>query len=252
MTTKIGYSNRDEMIKELRLRLGDGMVDVELDREHYDAAVNLAISRYRQLSSGATEESNLFIATKAGVNTYTLPDEVIEVQRIYRRGIGTNSAGGTNFDPFDVAFNNMYMLQAGSLGGLALFDAFAIYKEGIERIFGSQYNFRWNRNTKELTILRNVNHEEDVAVGIYNLVPESILLADIYASPWLSSYALAQCKLMLGRAYIKYSSGLPGAGGAITLAGNELLAEGKEEVEKLELAIHNMEEGNSPLGFIIG
>lgn len=240
------------MIKELRLRLGDGMVDVELDREHYDAAVNLAISRYRQLSSGATEESNLFIATKAGVNTYTLPDEVIEVQRIYRRGIGTNSAGGTNFDPFDVAFNNMYMLQAGSLGGLALFDAFAIYKEGIERIFGSQYNFRWNRNTKELTILRNVNHEEDVAVGIYNLVPESILLADIYASPWLSSYALAQCKLMLGRAYIKYSSGLPGAGGAITLAGNELLAEGKEEVEKLELAIHNMEEGNSPLGFIIG
>lgn len=69
MTTKIGYSNRDEMIKELRLRLGDGMVDVELDREHYDAAVNLAISRYRQLSSGATEESNLFIATKAGVNT---------------------------------------------------------------------------------------------------------------------------------------------------------------------------------------
>lgn len=252
MANKIGYASREELIKELRLRLGDGMVDVELDREHYDTAVNLAIGKYRQLSAGATEESTLFITTQAGVTDYTLPDEVMEVRRIYRRGIGTNSAGGTNFDPFDVAFNNMYMLQAGSLGGLALFDAFAIYKEGIERIFGSQYNFLWNRNSKVLTILRNVNHEEDVAVGIYNLTPEMVLLADIYASQWLSAYALAQSKLMLGRAYIKYSSGLPGAGGGITLAGNELLAEGKEEVEKLELAIHNMEEGNSPLGFIIG
>ena len=65
--------------------------------------------------------------------TPTLPDEVIDVKRLYRRGIGTNSGGGTNFDPFDVAFNNMYMLQAGQIGGLAVFDAFAQYKETIGR-----------------------------------------------------------------------------------------------------------------------
>lgn len=250
MTTKIGYASREELIAELRLRLGDGMVDVELDRAHYDTAINLAMGKYRQLSAGATEESTLFISAKEGVTEYTLPAEVIEVRRLYRRGVSA-STGGSEFNPFDSAFSNMYM-YAGQGGGLALFDALAIYKEGAERIFGGQYNFQWNRNTKVLTILRNVTREEDIAVGIHNLTPESTLLTDIYASQWLSAYALAQSKLMMGRAYIKYSSGLPGAGGGITLAGNELLAEGKEEVEKLELAIHNMEEGNSPLGFLIG
>ena len=78
----------------------------------------------------------LFVNTKEGVTEYTLPSEVQEVRRIYRRGIGTNSGGGTNFDPFDVAFNNMYMLQAGQMGGLATFDAFAQYKETIGRILG--------------------------------------------------------------------------------------------------------------------
>ena len=131
---QIGYNNRDEIIREIQLRLADGMVDVELDREHYDIAINKSIQKYRQLSSGSVEEAVIFIQTLDGVTKYTLPDEVIDVKRLYRRGIGTNSGGGTNFDPFDVAFNNMYMLQAGQIGGLAVFDAFAQYKETIGRI----------------------------------------------------------------------------------------------------------------------
>ena len=174
------------------------------------------------------------------------------MRRIYRRGIGTNSGGGTNFDPFDVAFNNMYMLQAGQIGGLAVFDAFAQYKETIGRVFGSEYNFIWNRNTKNLKIMRNIRHEEDIAVGVYNFVPESILLKDVMASPWLAAYALAQSKLMLGEARSKYTSGLPGAGGTITLNGDALKAEGQGEVESLREKLHNFEEGNTPLGFVIG
>ena len=252
MAQTIGFSSREDLIKQMKLRLGDGMVDVELDREHYDAAIDVAIGKYRQLSSGSVEESMIFITTQPGVTEYTLPNEVIEVRRLYRRGIGTNSGGGTNFDPFDVAFNNMYMLQAGQIGGLAVFDAFASYKENIGRIFGSEYNCLWNRNTKVLKILRNVNHDEEVSIGVYNFVPEIILLGDIYASQWLSAYSLATAKLMLGEARSKFTSGLPGAGGSITLNGADLKAEAQAEIESLKQSLHNMEEGNSPLGFIIG
>lgn len=252
MAQTIGYSSREDLIKQMKLRLGDGMVDVELDREHYDAAIDIAVSKYRQLSSGSVEESMIFVTTQPGITEYTLPNEVIEVRRLYRRGIGTNSGGGTNFDPFDVAFNNMYMLQAGQIGGLAVFDAFAQYKETIGRVFGSEYNFLWNRNTKVLKILRNVNHDEEVAVGVYNFIPEIVLLGDIYASPWLSAYALANAKFMLGEARSKFTSGLPGAGGSVTLNGTDLKAEAQSEMESLKQSLHNMEEGNSPLGFIIG
>ena len=249
---KIGYSNREELISEIKLRLADGIVDVELDREHYDIAVNKAMAKYRQLSSGAVEESMIFITTQENVTEYVLPDEVMEVRRLYRRGVGTNSGGGTNFDPFDVAFNNMYMMQAGQMGGLAVFDAFSQYKETLGRIFGSEYNFMWNRNSKVLEILRNVKHEEQVAVGVYNFIPEMILLKDIYAGEWLSAFSLAQSKLMLGEARSKYTSGLPGAGGSITLNGDALKAEAQMEIDKLLEAVQQMEEGSDPLGFVIG
>ena len=248
---KIGYSNREELISEIKLRLADGIVDVELDREHYDIAINKSMQKYRQLSSGAVEESMIFITTQENKTEYVLPDEVMEVRRLYRRGIGTNS-GGVNFDPFDVAFNNMYMMQAGQIGGLAVYDAFSQYKETVGRIFGSEYNFIWNRNSKVLQILRNVRHNEEVAVGVYNFVPEMILLKDIYASEWLSAYSLAQSKFMLGEARSKYTSGLPGAGGSITLNGDALKSEAQAEIEKLNEAVHMMEEGSDPLGFVIG
>ena len=249
---QIGYKSREELIKEVQLRLADGIVDVELDREHYDVAIDKAIALYRQLSAGSVEESIIFFQTKKDVTEYTLPDEVMEVRRLYRRGIGTNSGGGTNFDPFDVAFNNMYMLQAGQIGGLAVFDAFAQYKETIGRVFGSEYNFTFNRNSKELTILRNVAHAEDIAVGVNNFIPESVLIKDVYAADWLSNFALAQSKMMLGEARSKFPGGLPGPGGATTLNGDALKSEALTEMDQLIAGLHNMEEGNSPLGFVMG
>jgi hypothetical protein len=249
---QIGYNNREELIKETQLRLADGVVDVELDREHYDVAIDQALKKYRQLSAGAVEESVIFIQTQPNTTEYTLPNEVMEVRRLYRRGVGTNSGSGSNFDPFDVAFNNMYLLNAGQIGGLATFDAFSQYKETIGRIFGSEYNFLWNRNTKVLKILRNVAVDEEVAVGVYNFIPEHMLLNDVYAGKWLADYTLASSKQMLGEARSKYASGLPGAGGAIQLNGETLKGEAQAEIESLIQSVHNMEEGNLPLGFIIG
>jgi hypothetical protein len=249
---QIGYGNRQDLIRDLQLRLADGIVDVELDREHYDSAIDQGLNKYRQLSSGSVEESVIFIQTQDGVTEYTLPNEVIEVRRLYRRGVGTNSGSGSDFDPFDVAFNNMYLLNAGQIGGVATFDAFSQYKETIGRVFGSEYNFLWNRNTKILKILRNVKAAEEVAVGVYNFVPEKTLLGDVYAGKWLADYALASSKFMLGEARSKYMGGLPGAGGAITLNGEQLKAEAAGEIEQLHASVHLMEEGNTPLGFIIG
>ena len=249
---QIGYKSREQLIKELQLRLADGIVDVELDRDHYDIAIDRALAIYRQLSSGSVEESVVFIQTQPDVTEYTMPDEVMEVRRLFRRGVGANSGTGSNFDPFDMAFNNMYLLNAGQSGGLATFDAFSQYKETVGRIFGSEYDFTYNRNTKSLKILRNVRVNEEVAVEVYNFVPEFVLLSDVYASNWLSSYALASAKMILGEARSKYQSGLPGAGGAITLNGEQLKAEAQTEFETLKQGLHNMEEGNSPLGFIIG
>ena len=58
--------------------------------------------------------------------------------------------------------------------------------------------------------------------------------------------------MMLGEARSKFPGGLPGPGGATTLNGDALKAEAITEMEQLIAGLHNMEEGNSPLGFVMG
>lgn len=246
-------SPRDKLVKELKLRLGDGMIDVELDPEHYNLAIDKAIQTYRSRSDGAVEESYAFLQTQVDTQEYTLPNEILNIRKIYRRGVGGGNIGtGTNFDPFDVAFQNTYLINAGVVGGLANYDAFTQYKETLNRIFGGEYDFTFNTNTKVLKILRKISIVEDIMIQISNLVPEQSLLLNEYSRPWMSDWALAECKQMLGEARSKYSSGLPGPGGAVQLNGEALKQEAVSEKERLLVAITNMEEGNKHLGFVIG
>ena len=225
---------RDKLIKEIKLRLGAGMIDVELDPEHYNLAIDRAIEVFRSRSDGAVEESYAFLQTQVDVQEYTLPQEVLNIRRVYRRGVGGGNIGtGTNFDPFDVAFQNTYLINAGVVGGLANYDAF-------------------NTNTKVLKLLRKISISEDIMIQVSNLVPEQSLLQNEYTRPWMADWALAESKQMLGEARSKYSSGLPGPGGAVQLNGEALKGEAISDKERLLGAIINMEEGNKNYGFVIG
>ena len=244
---------RDKLISELKLRLGDGMIDVELDPEHYNLAIDRAVQTFRSRSDGAVEESYVFLQTQVDVQEYTLPQDVLNIRRVYRRGGGGGNIGtGTNFDPFDVAFQNTYLINAGVVGGLANYDAFTQYKETLNRIFGGEYDFTFNTNTKVLKLLRKISITEDIMMQVSNLVPEQSLLQNEYTRPWMADWSLAEAKMMLGEARSKYTSGLPGPGGAVQLNGEALKSEAMTDKERLLMAITNMEEGNKNYGFVIG
>ena len=124
--------------------LGGGMIDVELDPVHYQTALSKALSKFRQRSDNSVEESYLFMPTLADENTYTLPNEVMEVRQIFRRSIGSRSGGGdggTNFEPFNLAYTNTYLLSSSNIGGLATYDMFSQYQELVGRMFGSFIEF---------------------------------------------------------------------------------------------------------------
>jgi len=243
---------RTKLIKQLRLMLGDQMIDLEADPEHYETAIDLAIERFRQRSDGATEEANLFLTLQPNQSEYTLPDEVLNVRRLYRRGVGSNTAGGTNFDPFEAAFSNIYLLQAGRSGGLTTWDMFAQYQETLGRVFGSEINFTFNAATKKLKIIRKVLSAEDVLIRAYILKPEHVLLEDPYAKPWIRDYSLAKLKIMIGEARSKYASGIVGPNGNVTLNGEALKQEGLADLERLEIEIQNFVAADDGMPFTIG
>ena len=241
-------SNRSKVIDEIRNILGDGMVDVELDPKHYETAVDLAVDRFRQRSSNANEESTIFLSMIEDINEYTLPNEVIEVRETFRRALGSDNQSGIDVDPFELAYTNLYFLQAGRIGGLTTWEAFSQYQETVGRLFGNKINFTWDTVTKKLTMPR---HSETLLLQVYMVRTDETLLKDPYAKPWLRDYALAQCKMMLGEARSKFAS-LPGAQGGVSLNGADLKAEAQATMDRLEDEIQKYSDGGDPITFLIG
>ena len=80
-------TKKQEVFDYVNAMLGGGMVDVELDPVHYETALTKALTRFRQRSDNSVEESYMFMPTVVDQNAYTLPSEVIEVRRLFRRSI---------------------------------------------------------------------------------------------------------------------------------------------------------------------
>ena len=141
----------------VRLRLGDALVDVELDAEHYNMVIDQAILRYRQRAQNATEESYAFLDLVGEVQTYTLPQEIVEVRQVFRRGIGSvTGTTASQFEPFASGYLNTYMLVAGRVGGLTNYELFASYQKLAMTMFGGHINYTFNPVTKKLTLVRKI------------------------------------------------------------------------------------------------
>jgi len=244
---------KQEIFDYVKTRLGDGMIDVELDPKHLKMAFTSAVDKFRQRSSNAVEESYGFLELQEDQTEYIMPAEVTHVSKIYRRTVGgaSSSEGGTAFDPFELAYTNVYLLQTGRIGGLATYNMFAGYQELVARMFGGFINFKYDQPTRRLSIFRRQRSNETVLIEQYNYRPDFILLSDIYAKPWIREYTLAVSKMTLGEARSKFQT-IAGPQGGASLNGDALKNEGLNEVTKLEQEIGNYAEGGTPLSLHIG
>jgi hypothetical protein len=245
---------RQQVYDYCRTMLGDGMVDVELDPIHYETALNRTLARFRQRSPNAVEESYSFLTLEKDKNDYILPAEIINVQSVFRRTLGSRTGGGTgtNFEPFNLAYTNTYLLNSTMLGGIATYFMFASYQEMVGKMFGSYIEFQWIPTSRTLRILqRPFTEGESIMLRCQNYRPDYTLVNDIYAGQWIKDYALANCKIILGEARSKFAN-IAGPGGAGGLNGTDLKSAGKEEMEKLDKELETYVPGGTGLTWIIG
>jgi hypothetical protein len=245
---------RQQLIDEVRLMMGGQMVDIELDPEHFEMACNLALDRYRQRAGNSMEEAYMFLKILYETNVYTLPDEVMQVRQVFRRGLG-EVGGGTSIDPFSLAYTNMYLLQAGAGGGysagLLTYELFSEYLKQAGRMFGANMNYTFDPVTKKLQLIRKPTGGETVVLWVMKVKPDDQILQDVYIRPWIRRYTLAWCKQMLGEAYSRFSN-LPGPQGGVTLSGDPLKQEATAMFEQLEKEIDLYTDLSSPPGIVIG
>jgi len=244
---------KQNLIDYVRLQLGDQIIDIELDAEHYEAAYQRTIGVYRQRAQNAYEESYIFMELVTNVNIYDLPQEVQSVRQIFRRTFGDSTGPfASNFDPFSQASMNVYLMNFNVAGGLATYDFYSQYVELAGRMFGAYMNYTWNPVTKKLQLIRDPKGTgEAVLLWCYNLKPEFNLLSDFQIVQWIRDYMTANCKLIIGEAREKFAT-LAGPQGGSSLNGTAMKAEAQASMDKLIEELKNYVDGSQPLSWVIG
>ena len=254
-------SLQNDITDYIRLRLGYGMIDVEADKEHFDMGIKQALIRYRQKSSNSVEESYAFLDIHPETQEYILPNYIMDVRQVFRRGIGSvTGTTASQFEPFASGYLNTYMLVAGRVGGLTNYELFADYQKLAMTMFGGYMNFTWNKVTKKLTLIRKqpfggtgaANQvSESILLWCYNYKPDLMLLNDPQVFPWIQDYAYALVMMSIGQAREKFQS-IAGPQGGTSLNGAALKSEGQALLDKLDEEIKNFADGGAPLTWITG
>jgi hypothetical protein len=244
---------KKQLIQYVRYELGDGIIDLELDPEHYETAYQRTLGTYRQRSQNAYEESYSFLELQDSINVYTLPQEVTQVRQVFRRTIGLGTAGNaSSFDPFGQAQLNVYLLNYDQAGGMATYDFYQQYVELAARMFGGYINYTWNPVSKKLQLIRDPRGSgEVVLLWTYNLRPEIALLADHQIGQWFRDFMVGACKQIIGEAREKFAS-IAGPGGGTALNGAAMKSEGQAAIDKCIEELKLYIDGSQPLSFVIG
>jgi len=260
------YGNTNDSMRAaitdyVRMRLGDGIVDVELEKEHYEMGINQALIKYRQKAQNSTEESYASLTLMPETQEYILPKEITQVRQIFRRGIGSvTGTSASQFEPFSSGYLNTYMLVAGRVGGLVNYEMFASYQKLAMTMFGGFMNFTFNPVTKKLILVRKMPfqganpdpaQQESVLLWVFNTKPDAMIFNDTQAFPWIQEYSYSFCKRILGQAYSKFSQ-IAGPQGGTSLNGATMVQEAQAEMEKLEEDLKLYVDGSQPLTWLMG
>jgi hypothetical protein len=241
------------LFTNVRYRLGDGIIDLELDPEHYEAAYNYAIKIYRQRAQNANAESYILMTVEKNMDTYTLPAQIINVRAIFRRTVGLETGpGSSSFDPFSSAILNTYLLNYNYAGGMATYDFYAGYVELAARMFGGYVVYTFDPVTKVLRIVRDPKATgEKVLLWCDVQRTEEVLLQDPGAGIWIGDFILATLKIVIGEAREKFGS-IAGPSGGTTLNGTAMKAEGSKLQELLIDELKRYVDHSQPLTWIQG
>lgn len=244
---------KEALFNNLRLRLGGDIIDLELDPQHYEAAFNYTIKLYRQRAQNATAESYTLMTVIQNIDTYTLPQEFINVRSLFRRTVGLETGpSSTSFDPFSSAILNTYLLNYNYTGGMATYDFYAGYVELAARMFGGYVNYTFDPVTKVLRVVRDFKGTgERILIWADVQRPVEVLLQDPGAGVWIGDFVLAVLKGIIGEAREKFGS-IAGPGGGSTLNGTAMKAESKALQEALLDDLRKYQDYSQPLTWIQG
>ena len=223
-------------------RLGFPVVRVELTEFQIQTAIDESISKLDYHAPDWCLQYATF-ATSGGIALYELPQVVINNFKYaaYKKNLLSvaESNQTLEFDFFIKYFQDNFLFNDFSVGDYYITMS---HLEMIRKILGNDGSFNVV-NGRYLNIAPTPTVDQEVILEFKALDSNTL---HPYFVNWIQKYALAISKVILGQIRGKYAS-IPSPTGGATLNGKELVAEGKEDQEKLVEDL--MLEIEEPAGF---
>lgn len=197
--SKAAPQNQAELQDYILLKLGSPVINVEMNQDHFDVAINDALNKFLTFVFDGYEEVQEIITFPKDTSLYTFPDNsVLAVTKV----LGD------------------YRVKDISLRG-----TMDMYHQSVGN---HDYEFEHTRMNRTLKLTQTLEEEKNCLVFMYKKI-DSVSSSDIWNHVWLKQYAVALAKKQWADNILKYTDVILPSGLALNADG--VLAEAKEEIE---------------------
>lgn len=266
---------KNQLAEKIKRRLGHPMIKVELDPQQINDAIDIARQKWMKWAIGqATHEVYFTIMLSAGQTLYDLPVGVTEV--ITKEATGISSGINTLFTIDNFLYNQgLYeaLWATGNQGYTIIsYHIARDFLETVRKYTPDKYNWKYHPYTNQLEVHPAPASGSVLDYGgvTYN-TPGFVMLRaymvegstntggwragdsdeNFYGLDWIYDYATAECKIILGNIRRKFANFASIGNTGLSLDGDSLVSEGKEEQERLNETLR-LEEAWDGYGILIG
>jgi hypothetical protein len=280
--------SKSDLAELIKRRLGFPVIKVELTQQQiYDT---IDYSKYKWVKWGAGNsivETYFTTLLLAGQNFYDLPIGVVDIVDYDDQGsdYGINTLFTVENFLYTRGIFNPAMFSGGSGHSLISYHVALDFLKTLDRYTPSLYNYKYHKYTNQLEVhpqppsgnallLTDENGKETTYDSPGFVLIRSYMIEGshyggmesdpkqstwkrgdsdehFYTSDWIFDYALAECKLVLGRIRSKFANFTSIGNIGIGLDGDTLLQEGTTEKERLDETLR-LEESHEGYGIIRG
>lgn len=247
-------NSRQTLIDYCLRRLGDPVLEINVDQDQIEDRIDEAIQYYQEFHSDATIRTylkHLVTATDVANEYIPISSNVLTVTKLFPLASSFNSS----FNFFDIKYqmmlNDIADLQ-NFAGDLAYYEQMQQYLSLLDMKLNGTAQVQWSRHQDRLYIFGDFA-DNDIKAGEY-LVAQVYTILDpedhtsIYNDMWLKEYSTALIKQQWGMNLIKFEGvQLPGG---VVLNGRQLYDDATSEIERLRESIRL--EHEFPADFFVG
>jgi len=247
-------SSRATLIDYCKRRLGEPVVEINVDEDQLEDRVDEALQYYQEYHSDATLRTYLKHQVTADdiSNEYiTLSSDITFVTKLFP--LTSAFTGTRNF--FDIKYQMMLNDMASLLhfaGDLAYYEQMQQYLSLLDMKLNGIPQVQFSRRQNRLYIFGDfadddIQEDDYIIAEVYKIVDPSAHTS-VFNDMWLKEYTTSLIKQQWGQNLIKFEGmQLPGG---VTLNGRQIYDDATSEIERLRETIRL--EHEMPVDFFVG